>query len=239
MTAAVEYQRSERAQGHFWGEVQRLIHGGARRWCDVGGGAKPVLNSAQIDRWQLDYVLLDISQAELDRAPAGYGQFCGSILEPAVVAELLARGGSFDAVVSRWTAEHVSDGRRFHESVFDLLAPGGRALHFFPTLYSLPFLVNRLLPARLSGALLSHAQSGREVKFPPHYDWCRGPSARQIQRLEAIGYSVERYVGYFGHRYYDRLAPLRTLQRRLNHALLKHPLPALTSFALVVLERPR
>lgn len=239
MNAAVEYHPSSDAQGQFWEQVHRLLGSGARRWCDVGGGAKPVLNSAQLARRQLDYVLLDVSQAELQRAPDGYEQFCGSILDPAVVSALLARGGSFDAVVSRWTAEHVTDGARFHRAVFELLAPGATAVHFFPTLYSLPFLANRLLSSGMSSALLARVQASREVKFPAHYRWCRGPSARQIRRLERIGYSVERYVGYFGHGFYDRVAPLRALHQAVCGALLEHPLPAFTSFALVVLRRPR
>jgi Methyltransferase domain len=235
--AAVEYHPSVCAQQHFWQEVQRALHDGAERWCDVGGGAKPVLNPAQIERWQLDYVLLDASQEQLDRAPGAYTKSRADILDPAVTSGLLA-GGQFDVVVSRWTAEHVSDGRRFHEAIFNLLAPGASAVHFFPTLYSLPFVANLLLPSALSDALLRHAEPGRTAKFPPHYRWCRGPTARQLRRLESVGYQVERYVGYFGHHFYDSVPPLRRAQRALSATLVKHPLAALTSFALVVLRRP-
>ena len=43
-------------------------------------------------------------------------------------------------------AEHVPDGYRFHSNLFELLKPGGVAFHFMPTLYSPPFVINRLLP---------------------------------------------------------------------------------------------
>jgi SAM-dependent methyltransferase len=237
-TGPVEYHPSLCAQQHFWREVQRLIGDGAKRWCDVGGGAKPVLNPAQIARWQLDYVLLDASQRQLDRAPGDYVKVCVDILEPSAPPELLARGGPFDVMVSRWTAEHVSDGRRFHESIFEALAPGGIAMHFFPTLYSPPFVANLLLPAALSGVLLRHAEPGRTGKFPAHYRWCRGPTRRQLRRLRSVGYSVERYAGYFGHHFYDGMPPLRRAHRAASAMLVAHPLPALTSFALVVLRRP-
>jgi hypothetical protein len=238
MATAVAYHRSPCAQQHFWQEIQRLLQAGAKRWCDVGGGAKPVLKPAQIEHWQLDHILLDVSQQALDRAPDGYEQFCGDILDPSAASQLLARGGPFDVVVSRWTAEHVKDGRRFHEAIFGLLAPGGTAVHLFPTLYSLPFVVNLLLPEPLSGALLRRAQPGRAGKFPPHYRWCRGPTRRQLRRIESIGYAIDRYDGYFGHGFYDRVAPLRRAHRAASAMLVEHPLPALTSFALVVLRRP-
>src|SRR2546425_921567 len=37
------------------------------------------------------------------------------------------------------------------------------------------------------------------------YSWCRGPTGRQLRRIEALGFSVERYVGSFGHALYRRL----------------------------------
>jgi hypothetical protein len=234
----VEYHPSVASQQHFFAEVQRLLRGGAKRWCDVGGGAKPILNPAQIERWGLEYVLLDASRQELDRAPDGYVKLCADILDSSATSELLAARGPFDAVVSRWTAEHVKDGRRFHEAAFNLLAPAGSAVHLFPTLYSLPFVANLLLPSALSDALLRHAEPGRTAKFPPHYRWCRGPTRRQLRRLRSVGFHVERYAGYFGHHFYDSVPPLRRAQRAASAALVRHPLPALTSFALVVLRRP-
>jgi hypothetical protein len=237
-TPVVGYESSATGQRQFWAELHRLIRDGGKRWCDVGGGAKPVLPLTAVRRWGLEYVLLDPAQEQLDRAPGGYEQFRGSVLDPHAMSELLTRGGPFDVVVSRWVAEHVTDGRLFHEAIFDMLAPGGTAVHFFPTLYSLPFLANRLLPAPLSRAILFRLEEGRSSKFPPHYHWCRGPSARQLRRLEDIGYTVQRYVGYFGHTFYRRLGPLHAAHQALSETLVAHPVPALTSFALVVLERP-
>ena len=120
-----------------------------------------------------------------------------------------------------------------------MLRPGGRAIHVFPTLYSPPFVLNRVLPPTVSAALLSGVQPDRETeKFRPFYSWCRGPSPRQVRRLQSIGFEVERYTGFFGHGYLKRIAPLHAANARLTRLLRAHPLPSMTSFALVVLRRP-
>jgi SAM-dependent methyltransferase len=234
----ISYGTVNGAEAQFRGEISALIEGGAKRFCDVGGGAHPIVGLKQIHERELDYVVLDASQHELARAEGDYQRFQADILAPETVPELARRWGEFDAVISRWTAEHIRDGRRFHEQVFRMLRPGGTAVHFFPTLYALPFLVNRLLAPGLSSALLYRVFPGRSVKFPAYYSWCRGPSERQISRLRSVGFSVDRYAGYFGHSLYSRAKPVHLAHKALAARLVEHPLPSLTSFALVVLTRP-
>lgn len=208
---------------------------GAERCCEVGGGARPVVSLTEIQRRGVDYIVFDQGQ---ERAPAGYRCFQGDVLDAGRVHELVERHGPFDVVISRWTAEHVAEGRAFHAKVFDMLRPGGTAIHFFPTLYSLPFVVNRALSHELSSVLLSRTLKARKVKFPARYSWCRGPTRRQIESLQALGYVIERYVGFFGHNYYASVKPLHRAQRRLSDLLLEHPRPSMTSFALLVMRRP-
>jgi SAM-dependent methyltransferase len=232
----VAYAPLASADRQFWSELHRLMDEGAKRFCDVGGGDRPAVQLSRIDELGLDYVVLDISQAELAKAPSGYRLFEGSVLDRERVSELL-EGGRFDVVVSRWTAEHMPDGRLFHETVRDMLRPGGTAVHIFPTLYAPPFVFNRMLDSGFSARLLARAQPSRRSKFPAYYSWCRGPSKRQLRRLTDLGYSVERYVGFFGHNYYRRLKPLDAIHRRFVRWQLGHPHPLMTSFALVVLKR--
>jgi SAM-dependent methyltransferase len=234
----IAYARNGEADKMFRARIRRLLDGDARRICDVGGGAKPIVPLAQIEERGLDYVVLDESGEQLEKAPAGYRRVQASILDRPAVAALVRDGGAFDAVISRWTAEHIPDGRGFHESVFELLRPGGTVVHLFPTLYSIPFLVNRALTPALSSAVLFRACSEREAKFRPYYSWCRGPSARQLERLSALGYTVESYTGFFGHSFYAPIKPLHLAHRWAVERLLAHPLPSMTSFALVVLQRP-
>ena len=109
-------------------------------------------------------------------------------------------------------------------------------------MYAAPFIANRLLPDALTKRVLLKVQGGRgedgnEGKFPAYYRWCRGPSTRQVRRLEAIGYQVESYTGFFGHSYYRKLGPLGILEEAKSRLLLKRPVAALTSFAVVKLRR--
>jgi len=235
--ASYDYARSTEAE--FRREVRRLVEGGCKRVCDIGGGAQPVVSLPRIEELGLDYVVLDESHDELDKAPAGYERFAASILDADAITALVGERGQFDLAVSRWTAEHVPDGRRFHEQGYRLLRPGGLAIHVFPTLYALPFVLNRILPQSLSALVLSSAQPEREAeKFRPFYSWCRGPSPRQLRRLESVGFAVERYTGFFGHGYFERIGPLHTANQRLTEQLFAHPRPSMTSFALVLLRRP-
>ncbi len=139
--------------------------------------------------------------------------------------------------------EHVDDGERYYRNIFAALRPGGVTAHCFSTLYALPFLANRLLPEGLTSRLLdlfNPRDRYRQDKFPAHYSWSRGPSRRSIRRLRRLGYEVVEYRGYFGHPYYDRpaLKPLRALEDAKAAWLCRHPIPALTSYAVVILRKP-
>jgi len=234
----VSYDRARAAEGDLWGEVRAVLEAGAVRVCDVGGGARPLLHLPQVERYGLHYVVTDVSAEQLERAAAGYRREQADILDAAAVERLVSTHGPFDAVFSRWTAEHMRDGELFHRHVFELLRPGGTAVHLFPTLYALPFLLNRVLPPSLSSGVLFRACPARHAKFRPYYSWCRGPTRRQLARVRSVGFAVERYTGYFGHAFYRRIRPLAAAERAFTGVMVDHPVPALTSFALVVLRRP-
>lgn len=198
-----------------------------------------MLSEEFVARHGLRYVILDTSERELELAPDGYEKEVMDLSDPAVVTRPIM----CDLAVSRYVLEHIPDPSAFHANVRALLTPGGRAAHFFSTLWSLPFLVNRLLPGRLTGRLAeltlpTRDTEGHEAVFPATYRWCRGPTDRQIRRFESAGYSVEEYVGWFGHSYFRRIPPLQALEYRAAGALARRPVPALTSFAEVVLVKP-
>lgn len=235
---AVLYGDFTAAEPHFWAEVVRQLDAGAKRVCDLGGGARPIISPEGVRRRALEYVVFDESASELAKSQDLYRVFAGDALDREAVRTLTERHGPFDAVFSRWTAEHMRRGGDFHAHVLQMLRPGGIAVHLFPTLYALPFVANRLLSEDFSRRLLRHAVPSRHVKFPAYYSWCRGPTRRQLRRLRATGFEIERYVGFFGHRLYAAAPPLDRAEQLLARALLRRPVPALTSFALVVLRRP-
>lgn len=235
----IRYALSKEAWSNSFAYLEQLILSkGVRRVLEVGGGANPTFPLEFIAQHGLEYTVLDISQEELDKAPAGYLKVRADITSP----ELNLPGG-YDLVFSKMLAEHVKCGETFHRNVYRLLASKGWAFHFFPTLYAPPYVVNRLLPERLAEQLLDLLQSGREkegrhAKFPAYYSWCRGPIPSQINRFERLGYQVTEYIGFFGHDgYYLKLPLLAKMHRIFSDWLVLHPAPLLCSFAYVLLQK--
>lgn len=216
-----------------------ILQGKARRILEVGAGANPLFDMDFVKANGLDYTLLDISATELAKAPEGYHKVVADI-----TSDELAGLTSYDFVFSRMLAEHVKSGEAFHRNIFKLLAPGGRAFHFFPTLYSVPFVVNRLLPERLAEIVLNLLQRGREsagkhAKFPAYYSWCRGPTRNQIARFQSLGYAIDEYIGFFGNvGYYQRLPRIKAFNVWLANWMKANPIPQFTAFAFLTLKKP-
>jgi 2-polyprenyl-3-methyl-5-hydroxy-6-metoxy-1,4-benzoquinol methylase len=210
---------------------------GVVRMCDIGAGAKPTLDVDEIAEFGLDCTLLDISADELAKAPDGYQTLVADVTAPNLEV------GQFDLVVSKMLAEHVADAECFHRNVFRMLAPGGTAVHFFPTLYYPWFVVNLLVPEALAQRALrllhpNRTQAGRYAKFPAYYRWCKGPTQQQLQRFTSIGFNIDEYWGGFGTNYLSRVPPLEKAEMSLAQALVRRPVPQLTSFGMVVLSKP-
>jgi len=115
--------------------ISHIRSGGIKNVCEIGGGANPQLDTNTIDELGITYAILDISETELNKAPDEYQKIKADIASNDITTD-----PTFDLMFSKMLAEHVRDGALFHKNVFDLLNPGGIAIHFFPTLYTLPFL---------------------------------------------------------------------------------------------------
>jgi 2-polyprenyl-3-methyl-5-hydroxy-6-metoxy-1,4-benzoquinol methylase len=202
----------------------------AKAILDVGGGRYPAIPLEELNG--AEYTVIDVSSEELSSTPAGYKKVLGDIC----TAKLEQK---YDLVISKCVAEHVPDGEAFHRNIFRALVPGGVAWHFFPTLYCTPFVTNRLLPERLTNWILGLMYPHRKTwKFPAYYSWCRGPSIRQIERLEGIGYQIVDYTAIFGHNYWDFCPPLAKLNQQLASYLVRHPRPFFTAFSMITLRKP-
>ena len=150
--------------------------------------------------------MIDISQEELDKAPAVGQKLCLD-----VATKKFPLVDQVDLACSQMLAEHVRDGRQLLRNVARLLRPGALYLQLSPTLYTLPFVVNRVLPEKASRVLLATFQPRdpvRRGKFPAYYSLCRGPSEKQIERIERAGLRLVAARGYFGHSYYKRVPVL-------------------------------
>lgn len=212
---------------------------GARRVLEIGSGANPTLDAAAVRELGLEYTVNDVSAAELEKAPAGYERL---VLDFSQDTPPVAMREAYDFVFSRMVNEHVADGSRYYANIREVLSPGGCTVHWFSTLYALPFLANRIVPEWLGEKLLDLFQPRdrhRQGKFKAYYSWSRGPTRQMIGRFASLGFEIHRYVGYFGHSYYrKRLPALDRLERAKAHWLARHPLPWLTSYAMVVLGKP-
>jgi hypothetical protein len=126
--------------------------------------------------------------------------------------------------------------------MFEALAPGGWAVHSFATLYALPFVLNRVLPDRVSDFLFnrfSPRNRERHDKFKAYYSHCRGPMESQLQFFRNLGYDIVEYRAYFGHNYYaPKLPLLHLVHRQTTNLLLKVPIAFFVSYATIILRRP-
>jgi hypothetical protein len=209
-----------------------------RRILEIGSGANPTLPPDYVQANGLSYVTSDASPEELEKADSIFERLVLDLSVDAIDPALL---GTFDCILSRMVSEHIRDGRQYHDNLYKMLRPGGISVHCFSTLWSVPFLLNRVLPETLTSRLLDifHPRDRhRHEKFKAYYSWSRGPSRGMIRRFEALGFEVLQYTGYFGHPYYFARIPwLHRLEMQKSRLLLKHPIPALCSYATIVLRK--
>ena len=152
------------------------------RICDIGGGANPILDIEYITKNNLSYSVLDISKDELKKAPKGYDKIVKDICIPNIEIQ-----EDYDFIFSKMLVEHIKDAPQLHKNIRQMLCDGGIAVHFFPTLYTFPFLINLLFPESLTSSILKLFQPKRDLyqtaKFPAYYKWCYGPVNKQINRF--------------------------------------------------------
>jgi len=231
--------------GHFKGWsmfpsfIQELvISNSSRRICEVGAGANPAVSQEFAREHGLLYRPIDKSVAEINK----------SGFEESSVFDICAPGAKlpeapYDLICSRMCAEHFTNSTKAYENMLESLSPGGLCVHSFATLYTLPFLLNRIFPDSLSDYILERVQPERDRdkhdKFSAYYSHCRGPLKSQIRFFQEIGYEVLEYHGHFGHNYYHlRLPLLDFLEKKKSQLLLKVPVASLTSYSTIILRRP-
>jgi len=170
---------------------------------DVGSGRRPALTSADRPVGSR-YVGLDLSAAELRRAPAGaYDEHVvADIGEP--IAEL--RDG-FDLIVSWQVLEHVRDMQRALDHARSYLRPSGRFVALLSGRYSVFGTLNTLMPAGLGVWLLRCLlRRDPESVFPAYYDRCSGS---ELGHLMAAWTEAEITPLYLGASYFNFSATLR------------------------------
>jgi SAM-dependent methyltransferase len=208
-----------------------------KRVCEIGAGANPALGYDAIRRHGVTFRAVDEVECELQKSGIQETSVCDVCAPGARVP-----GAPYDLIFSRMAAEHFRDPRHAYLNMREALVPGGLSVHCFATLYALPFVVNRLLPDRVTDFLWDHfapRDRARHDKFKAYYSRCRGPIESQLQFFHALGYEIVEYRGYFGHNYYEpRMPMLHQIHRQAANLLLKMSAALFTTYATVILRRP-
>lgn len=179
------------------------------RLLEIGGGRRPLLTPDEARAAGIAYTVNDISARELALGPAEFAKAEFDVAGAVNSAE----HGRYDLVISRMVMEHVKDAARAWSNMAGLLAPGGVALAFHPTLYAPPFVINRLIPERLTAPVLklffSDRHDGDFPKFPARYDLCTADPAVVEPALRRAGFSEVLSAPFWGDRYFRHLPGVR------------------------------
>jgi hypothetical protein len=233
MVLFIGYSPENRAWRSYHDFLKKIIlNFGLRTICEIGCGANPEFSYPELERAKDEYHLMDISKTELAKAPDEYIKIVADVTSPDLPSE-----HKYDLIFTKMLAEHVADGKAFHTNILHLLSPNGIAVHFFPTLFNVPFIINKISPERISDKLLYYF-SRYHHKFPAKYSWCYGATKKQIGRFDDLGYRVIVYGGFFGHEgYWEKIPVFRNIHVAKTSFLLKHPNPHFTSYAIIVVAK--
>lgn len=228
-----------------WDNYERIIPALAQRFglsrlCEIGGGRDPLFKLEQTRAIGLDYTINDIDPAELALAPDAFGKACFDIAGD--LSALPEQPGPYDLMVSRMVFEHVGDVEQAWTNIHALLAPGGVALAFFPTLFAWPFVLNHVIPEKLSRAVLhavfpNRADGGEDPKFPAVYDWCYGSEAKLAPMLQRAGFRDVHVQPFWGQHYLARFPVLRDIDSRLDKVFARLDWRFFTSYAYVIVRK--
>jgi hypothetical protein len=136
--------------------------------------------------------------------------------------------------------EHVRDSKRAWRNMSQLLDANGVALAFIPTLFSPPFVINKIVPERVSGRILRSLFADRRhlrPKFPAYYDRCYGAQARLEPVIKACGFKEVLVVPFWTHGYFHRIPVLRFFDDQLQRLARHRDWRSLTSYAYLIARK--
>lgn len=197
---------------------------------ELGAGRRPSFTFAEMPATIDSYTVNDISAEELALLPEGYDMACFDVSGDASNFR-----DNYDVVFSRFLAEHVPDGYAMHRNVHQVLRDGGVSFHLIPTLYAFPFVINKLLPERLTAWVLKTFAPRRAInpKFPAHYSMCYGNPDYMAKKLTEIGYRKVEIQNFYGHFYYEKIPVLRSVHKWFSDLAAKNNWTSLSSYAYI------
>jgi SAM-dependent methyltransferase len=208
-----------------------IVRHGFERVLEVGGGRSPLFTAEDVKKLGLQYTINDLNQRELDLGPDYAAKVCFDI------AGSVPGEATYDLVFSQMVLEHVVDARAAYRNILHLLGSGGISVVFYPTLYSPPFVINRLLPERVSSSLVrffyKERRDGCVTTHPAYYSWCFGSSRLSVM-LRELGYRETVVLPFYGHEYFKGFPVLNILDRWLSQAARARDWRLLSSYAYCI-----
>jgi SAM-dependent methyltransferase len=219
--------------------VRRLIaRFGARQLLEIGGGRAPMFALPELADRNVTLTVNDISATELGRLPAGYLTACFDV-SGELPSEI--RRNAYDLAFSQMVFEHVEDGRQAWRNLHAILAPGGVAIAFMPTLFAFPFVMNWLIPDQLAKRIAEMLDRGRSDDtvpvFPARYSWSYSIERWLRPMLKEIGYSEVKIVPFYGHRYYQRFPIVRDVHAWFTGLARRHDWRIFSSYTYIVVRK--
>jgi SAM-dependent methyltransferase len=226
-----------------WDNYKRVVQEltsrlGARRLIEIGGGRDPLFTVEEIARLGVEMTVNDIEPGELAVLPKTYKTACFDVAGD--LAPVADRRGTYDLAFSRMVFEHVADGKRAWSNLYEMLAPGGVALAFIPTLYALPFIINLMLPDKLAAAIVKMLFANRtddeDPVFPARYSWCfTGDRLREM--LAGVGYREVLVLPFYGHDYYQSFPIVREVNGWLTKLARRNDWRTISSHAYIAVRK--
>ena len=105
---------------------------------------------------------MDISIEELANNKINDDKIIYDAVNPDYETDLKEYCGKFDLAVSKMFLEHINNPEITHKLIAYCLKPGGKVIHFNPTLYDPAFLINKLILRKLAKKLVEHDRYNRK-----------------------------------------------------------------------------
>ena len=197
---------------------------------ELGAGRYPSFRISEMPDSISTYTVNDISEHELSLLPAGYVKACFD-----VSGDAANFNDAYDVVFSRFLAEHVPDGIAMHRNVYSVLREGGTAFHLIPTLYAIPFVINKYLPEKITYQILKKLSPRRSIspKFPAYYSACFAQPKKMERILRAIGYREVEIQPFYGHFYYEKIPGVKQIHEQFSAFAARNDWTALASYAYI------
>lgn len=203
---------------------------------EIGGGRYPLFSPDEAKKITSIYIVNDISQNELDKSPHKFQKQCFDIS-----GDLPSNmNASVDFAFSYMVFEHLKNSNNAYKNIYNLLKPGGICLNFHPTLYSPPFVINKLFPEPITKKALKYFHQDRNddeiPKFPAYYSLCKATDSNRRILLD-IGFRDVAIIPFYGHDYFKRIPVIREIDALISKFARQRNWVALSSYAYTIVVK--